>query len=127
VKNTIALFVCAIALVGFTATTAVASDMTKLGRGTLLLDKNEIEIKKDTEVSSLMFRAKNEQIRLTEITVVFADGTEKTVESKQTLRPGIDSETIDLGTSGAITSITLTHDTNGWRGSTRAPVTVYGS
>jgi putative lipoic acid-binding regulatory protein len=59
--------------------------------------------------------------------VTFADGKEKTVESVQKLRPGIDSEPIKLGATGAITSVKLTFNAKNWAASTRAPVTVYGS
>lgn len=127
-KRTVMVLVCVLTVGLMLAGVAEANDWTKLGRKTLLFKDNggEIKVKNQQEVSELMIQVGNAQVNLEGVKVVFADGAEKKINVEETLRPGVDSEPIGLGTTKALTSVELMFDTVGRMGSTRVPTTIFG-
>ena len=122
------MVVCLLVLAAVAAGPAFADDWTKLGNRTLLLadGSDEVKIKKDLEVSELAIQVKSHQVMLKTLEVTFADGSETTVEVGQNLRPGIDSEPIALGRTGALQNVVLIVDDSGFTASDRVQTTVYG-
>ena len=128
-KRNVMVMVCVVTVGLMLAGVAQANDWTKLGRQTMLAKDNGgvVKIKKQDEVSNLMLQVANEMVNLAGVKVVFADGSEKMMEVEMTLRPGVGSDPIDLGNAKALASVELMFDTIGQSGSTRIPVTVFGS
>lgn len=127
-KRTFATVFCLAAVIGLAAGPAAADDWAKLGSRTLLLydGSDTVKIKKDAAVSEIALEVKNLEVRLQKVQVVFADGTEKTVDADQNLRPGITSEPIALGATGALETVTLIVDGSLYVASDRAPTVVFG-
>lgn len=127
-KRTVMVLVCVLTVGLMLAGVAEANDWTKLGRKTLLFknDGGVVKVKTQQEVSELMIQVGNAQVNLEGVKVVFADGSEKMINIEATLRPGVDSDPIGLGSTKALTSVELMFDTVGRMGSTRVPTTVFG-
>ncbi len=127
-KRSFAVALCLLALAAFAAGPAFADSWIKLGSRTLLLNsgEGEVKVKSEAAVSELVIQVKSLQVNLKEVKVSFADGTEKTIEVNQRLRPGIDSEPIGLGASGALKSVTLVVDGSQFLAADRVPTTVFG-
>lgn len=128
-KRTFATVFCLAALIGLVAGSAVAGEgWTKLGSRTLLLHdgSDTVKIKSDAEVSEIVLQVKKHQVLVQDLEVVFADGTSKAIEVNQKLRPGIDSEPIDLGMTGALEKVTLMVEGSRFVAADRIPTTVLG-
>jgi hypothetical protein len=108
---------------------AQAGDWVKLGNATLMPSKGggAVKVKDDAEVSKLMLRVSKEKVMVRGVKVVFEDGKEKAIDVTMKLRPGVDSDTIEIGKTGTLTEVHVLLDATGASASSRAPVKVFGA
>lgn len=128
-KRHLMVGVCLVAFVVAGVAVVEAGDWVKLGSSTLLPSKGggTVKVKAADEVSKLMLKVSKEKVTVTGVKVTFADGTEKAVDVTMKLRPGIDSEAIEIGDSGALSLVEIMVSSDGKSASSRSPVKVYGA
>ena len=126
-KSSIVMFVIAAMLV---AGAAIAGDWSKLGRKAVSFNGNQRSVSIDAKgdaVSQIAFKVGGGWVKLTDITLNFADGTNQAIDDIEDLRPGTTSDgiTVDDGPK-VITSIELSYQSANTAQQGRATITVLG-
>ncbi|MCD4748336.1 MAG: hypothetical protein K8R59_03090 [Thermoanaerobaculales bacterium] len=95
--NRIAFLTCIVCVLAVGV--AQAGDWQKIGKQTLLFntDSDVINVKKtDMACSQIMFKISKKAINITDVTIVFDDGTDQKATLNENIRPGFESSVIEI-------------------------------
>jgi hypothetical protein len=121
--------VCLIVFVAAGAGVAGDGNWAKPGSAILMLGKGGgiVKVKAEVEVSMLMLRFSKEKVTVKGIEAVFGDDKEKALNEAVRLRPGTDSDAIDIGSTGVVAQIEIIAYGTGKGSSSLAPEKVFGA
>ena len=107
---------------------AQAGDWQKIGKQTLLFkaDSDVINVKKtDMACWQIMLKVGKKEIKVTDVKIVFDDGTEQTVTLNERIRPGFESSVIEIdGGAKKIVKVEFTYAPGNGQKNGRAFVTL---